>query len=66
VQGGFFTAFLSNAINPNYSSYHDFQILFEFPPRLSIPIWGNWFSQTGAIAGAGLGMWSLLFAFPLS
>lgn len=65
VQGGFFTAFLSNAINPNYSSYHDFQILFEFPPRFIDPHLGELvLTNPVQLLVLVLECGPLLFAFP--
>lgn len=41
LQGGFFTAFLNNLVNPSYSSYHNFEIQFNFPPRFIDPHLGE-------------------------
>jgi len=40
-QGGFFTAILNNVLNPSYTSYHDFNIEFVFPPSFVDPHLGE-------------------------
>lgn len=41
LQGGFFTAIANNLFNPNYVSYHDFYVTFNFPPRFVNPHLGE-------------------------
>ncbi len=41
LQGGFFTAILNNILNPGYTSYHDFNIEFVFPPSFVDPHLGE-------------------------
>jgi len=65
LQGGFFTAFFNNVINPNYLSYHDFQILFEFPPRFIDPHLGELvFTNPVQLLVLILECGPLMFAFP--
>lgn len=41
LQGGFFTAIANNVFNPTYSSYHNFQVDFVFPPSFVDPHLGE-------------------------
>jgi hypothetical protein len=41
MQGGFFTAIANNLINPSYTSYHNFEVQFNFPPSFINPHLGE-------------------------
>lgn len=41
LQGGFFTSIAQTVVNPSYSSYHSFQVSFNFPPRFMDPHLGE-------------------------
>lgn len=65
LQGGFFTAFLKNLIDPNYASYHNFQVQFAFPPRFIDPHLGELvLTNPVQLLVLILECGPLLFAFP--
>ncbi|HAF60947.1 MAG TPA: hypothetical protein DCK95_01315 [Anaerolineaceae bacterium] len=41
LQGGFFTSIARNVFEPAYTSYHSFQVSFNFPPRFMNPHLGE-------------------------
>lgn len=41
IQGGFFTSIAQTVFNPSYSSYHSFEVSFNFPPRFVDPHLGE-------------------------